>query len=302
MNDTFTLPDGTKAGTGNIRPDQLPKGLFKSFDSTFKLLEDAEVKGLLIENGEQRYLKLRQQREYCMINQDSVGKCNASAFVAGLYQVRGNNGHDQHVIADNYMYWNINGGKDQGSLLHHGMVFGKETGVAPRQLTTRDGEIIGNIDHLAYNKRQVPANIMTAANEQAARFRAHEPYTLPEDWAGFRQTVMTALALDFPIVMAWDVSNNSMRLNRDYIVSGRGMGNHASLWHSAKWVGGRDGVHPDLKNSWGPTLSPVYGPPSQGWGNGGYGLMTMEQAFHCRQWHEFYVLTGCTEDGWNSIL
>ena len=113
---------------------------------------------------------------------------------------------------------------------------------------------------------------------------------------------MTAVALDYPVVMAWDVTERSMRLNNGYIVSGRGMGNHASLFHSAKWVGGHDGVHPDLRNSWGPTKSRVYGPASQGWGDEGFGLMTMEQAHHCRQWHEFYVLTGCGGDSWNSII
>lgn len=87
-----------------------------------------------------------------------------------------------------------------------------------------------------------------------------------------------------------------MRLNNGYAVVGNGKGNHANVFHSAKWVGGRDLVHPDDRNSWGPTQSEEYGRRGQSWGDGGFALFTMEQAFACNQWHDTYVITSAKPD------
>jgi len=77
---------------------------------------------------------------------------------------------------------------------------------------------------------------------------------------------------------------------------GRGPGNHANVFHSAKWVGGSDLVHPDDRNSWGPTQSGDYGTSRGGWGDGGYALFTMEDAYACARYHATYVVTSAVKD------
>jgi len=224
-----------------------------------------------------------------------VHNCNASAAVGGLYQIGEQTGQKHVALADNYLYMNINGGRDVGSLLHHGMEFIKNSGCAPRVLPS------GQIGHLVYNKSQVNRQVLQEADQEASRFKVWEPYQIPTDYAGFVRTIATCLARGYPIVMAWHVSNASMRLNNGYVVQGNGPGNHATLFHSAKWVGGKDLVHPDLKNSWGPTQDELYGPKGASWGEAGYGLLTMQSAFQCRKYHDFYVLTGAIEDPKNSL-
>jgi hypothetical protein len=68
------------------------------------------------------------------------------------------------------------------------------------------------------------------------------------------------------------------------------------LLHSAKWVGGRELIHADIKNSWGPTMDEMYGPRTGGWGEQGFGLCTMEQAFACLNNHDYYVLTSVRQN------
>ena len=286
----FQLPDGTLVGTGNIAPPSLP-ALFSEFPQQ-NLLDDGEIKKLLAGD---RHKVLRNKYRNWMINQASVGKCNASAAIGAGYRVRDKSGQSHVALADNYMYMHINDGQDRGSLLHHGMKFGKDTGIAPREII--DGtRKVGEIDHNAYNTRQVDPQLLQLAHANAPRFKFWEPMRIPTDYDLFRRTVATCLALDIPIVMAWDVTNASMRLRGEYIQSGQGMGNHASFFHSAKFVGGRDIVHPDLCNSWGPTASAMYGPQNAGWGDRGFGLMTMPQAFQCRQYHDFYAIMDFVQD------
>lgn len=285
----FTLPDGTKVACGNLVPDA-PSNLYSEFPQN-KLLDDADIKKLL---GSGRHVALRKEFLRWMINQSSVGKCNASAQVGAQYRVRKKAGMKHVALADNHMYWSINGGRDSGSLLHKGMEFAQKVGVAPRVLKS------GTIGHLVYNKSQVKPELVREANEEAGRFKTHEPFRVPTDWDGFRRTIATALALDLPVIMAWHVSNSSMRLSNGYAVQGRGAGNHASFFHSAKYVGGNDIVHPDLCNSWGPSQEELYGPKGSGWGDSGFGLMTMESAFQCRRFHEFFVIPQVAEDSKNA--
>jgi hypothetical protein len=93
-----------------------------------------------------------------------------------------------------------------------------------------------------------------------------------------------------------------MRLRDGYVITGRGVGNHATYFHSAKFVGGSDIVHPDMKNSWGPSVNPDYGRVGQGWGDGGYALFTMEQAFSCNKNHYTYACVGSTPDPDDKVI
>ncbi len=228
-----------------------------------------------------------------MCNQGAVGKCNSTAAVGAMFRLRDQNGHKHVPLADNDLYIRINDGVDQGSMLDDGMEACANDGVAPRfvELNGQDYEI----PHLSYRTNHLRRGAWEVAGQQRSRFRTHEPIRLPT-CSNFARAVASCLARDWPIVMAWHVGGSSNRLLSGYIQQGRGPGNHASFWHSAKFVGGQDIVHPDLCNSWGPTENEVYGPRQGSWGDGGYGLMTMESAAYCRRNHVFYVLTGVTED------
>ncbi len=62
---------------------------------------------------------------------------------------------------------------------------------------------------------------------------------VPRDYPSFRIAIASAIARDYPIIIAWHVSNASMRLNNGFIVQGRGPGNHATFIHSGKFVEGK---------------------------------------------------------------
>lgn len=291
----FTLPDGGKVATGNLVPAALPR-LFSEFDDSNNL-DDKDIEKLLKNDV---YKQQRTKYSKWVIQQSSVGKCNTSAAVGGLYRIRDKAGMRHVPLADNHLYWRINGGQDQGSMLHDGMRVVRDGGVSSRILQVNGKDY--RIPDLVYNVKQLPAGVVAAANADGQRFKSFEPRRLPEDYKSFVRAVASALARGYVIVFAWHVGNASMRLNNGYAVPGNGPGNHATLFHSGRWVGGQDLVHPDCLNSWGPTQDAIYGPRGSGWGDGGYGLFTMQQAFACRRYHDFYVMTGCCDDPQDKVL
>jgi hypothetical protein len=138
--------------------------------------------------------------------------------------------------------------------------------------------------------------VLAAADAEAARFRGWEWYRAPRDFKSFARCLASELARRNPVVFAWHVGAGSMRLRNGYVVTGNGRGNHATYFHSAKWVGGSDLVNPDMRNSWGPSQHEDYGRPGQSWGDGGFALFTMEQAFACNEWHDTYIVTSARPD------
>ena len=148
----------------------------------------------------------------------------------------------------------------------------------------------------SYNKRQLSGDAVREADKQASRFRGWEWYRAPRDFSTFKRCIASELARRNPVVFAWHVGNGSGRLRNGYVVTGRGPGNHATYFHSAKWVGGDDLVHPDCRNSWGPSQNPAYGRPGQSWGDKGFALFTMAQAFSCTSHHDTYIVTSARPD------
>jgi hypothetical protein len=287
----FLLPDGTKVATGYIPITEDARNHVMANVPAYPesmLLDDADIKKSL---GDDKYKLFRKLRSGWTLNQAQLGKCNAAATVGGVHNIRGSSGHKHVVLSDCYLYMNINGGRDGGSALEDGFAFA-EGGLAPRVLTAA-GQTY-TIPSNVYNKRQVLANWLSIAESQRHFFQTWEAYRLPcSDYNTFKRYTASALARDHQIVFAWHVGNSSMRLRNGYVVTGNGPGNHATLFHSAKYVGGDDIVHPDMQNSWGPSKDPMYGPvESQGWGDDGRGLFTMQDAYKCSHNHVFWVITG----------
>lgn len=297
----FKLDDGTEVGNGCLLPTQeeieLAESSYKVFGGN-ELLDDNDCEKLLKDN---RYKTLREKRRKRMINQARLGKCNASATVSGAHQATETSGQPVKVFSDCHLYMRINGGRDQGSGLIQGMRETETSGLAPRNL--EDGSDKYRIPHNVYSKSQMPTRWLSVANRLAKSNLGFELQIVPKSWSDFVPAVKSAVARDLPIINAWDVAGGSMRLNNGYINQGNGLGNHATLAHSGKWVGGRDGVHPDIQNSWGPSPDEIFGPvSSSGWGEGGFGLMTMEEFFQCRQTHVFWVFVNISLRNENNPL
>lgn len=249
-------------------------------------LDSNDIKKLL--DGDKYRLHRKEASPY-VINQGGIGKCNASAGEAAMEKVRRQQGMRDVVLCDNFLYASINGGYDRGSTLIAAFKFLQTNGICPRILKTERGYY--TIPTNVYSFRQLPSHVVSAAKKAASNFKGWEFYKVPKNFEGFKRCVASALARRQPVVMAWHVFGGSSRLRNGYVQCGRGPGNHASMFHSAKFVGGSDIVHPDLENSWGPSKTPLRGSLVGGWGEDGFGLMTMEDAYRCIEHHDYYVVT-----------
>lgn len=291
--DLWELPEGDLVGTG-LNPASVEETRLLQSVGNYPedwLLDDREIEQRL--KGD-KYKESRAKLAPWMINQSRLGKCNASAAQAAVEQVRESQGFNHEVLCDNQMYWRINGGQDRGSALVSAFNELQKNGISSRVLKIDGRDYVIPVD--VYNERSLPRGIANAATADARRFLGWEFYKVPTNYSGFRRVVASALARWQPVVFAWHVGSESMRLKNGYVQQGRGKGNHATVWHSAKWVGGTDLVHPDVKNSWGPSQDSLYGPTGTGWGDGGYGLFTMQSAYQCIKWHDFYVAVSVRPD------
>lgn len=285
--------DGMKINLGCRLPDAEEKALMAQ-SPTYpekRLLDDKDIQKGLVNDY---YRESRKRLAPYMINQNPLGKCNASALKGAMEQIRMNQGMPHVILSDNDAYMQMNGGQDNGSALIRAFQVAQQRGIAPLRVQVQGKEYTIPLD--AFNSRHVPAAAREAANAEAGRFKGWEWYRAPRDFATFARCVASELARRNPVVFAWDVSSGSMRLNNGYVVNGRGKGNHATYFHSAKWVGGKTLVHPDMRNSWGPSQSADYGKPGQSWGDAGFALFTMEQAFACNEWHDTYIVTSARPD------
>lgn len=286
----FFLPDGTEVGTGLLLADDESKKVQSSYPvygEEFYL--DAKDIEKSLKND--TYKTFRRIRSPWVQNQGQIGQCNASATVAAFHNRRLTDGMAHVALSSNYLYMHINGGRDQGSQLVHGLEFSKK-GLAPRELIVDGQKKL--FPATVFSTRQVPTALLRAAAAAAPTYQSFEAYRLPsDDYATFKIALASALARDHQVIHAWHVGRNSMNLRNGYVQVARGVGNHATLFHSAKWVGGQDLVHPDCQNSWGPSKNALYGQVSrEGWGEDGFGLFTMSDAFACSSTHVFWVLPG----------
>lgn len=287
--DDFLLPDGTLA-RGGLLPQTAADEALVAAAPMFPedmLLDDKDISKLL--SGDV-YKSWRNLRSKWVLNQGNLGSCNAAATVGAIHNRRALEGLAHVPLSVNYLYMHINGGRDSGSTLAAGIEFAKQ-GVAPVTIK-HDGDT-WKLPLTVYNTRQVDQTWLRRAREESKGFQAFEPYKLPVgNYTLFKRAVASALARDFQIVHAWHVGRNSMSLRNGRIVVGRGPGNHATLAHSAKWVGGTDLALIDIQNSWGPSANPIYGARTSGWGEGGFGLMTMEDFYACAKNHAYWVYAG----------
>lgn len=289
----FKLDDGAEVSTGLVLPDATELKLMASLpEYPQEFMLDRKDMEAAFKN--EYYKKSRSRLRKYMINQSRLGKCNASAVVGAFDQVCLNQGMPHAPLSDCDLYMRINGGRDSGSALIRGFEEAQRGGVSTRELQIEGRERLFPLD--VYNARQLDRKILEAAKESRSRHRGWEWYRAPLDYSNFKVAIASALAHRHPVVFAWHVGSKSMRLRNGYVQVGSGRGNHANVFHSGKWVGGDDLIHPDDRNNWGPVMNTMYGPKSTGWGDGGFGLFTMQDAYRCVKYHYTYICTSVRPD------
>lgn len=286
----FQLPDGLFVGTG-LLPETQESGLLSASYPVYGeefYHEPKDIEKLL--KGDV-YQTFRRIRSPYVISQGGVGQCASASPTSAMHNIRMSEGLPHVALNGNYIYTQVNGGRDNGSLLVNNFTEFKK-GIPPRVLTVDGKEVV--YPHTAFRRRDVSPALLQAADKARVAYQSFEAYRLPsENYNTFRIALASALANDHQVLMAWHVVNASMNLRNGYVVCGNGPGNHASLFHSAKWVGGADIVHPDLQNTWGPSKNArLYGPTGYSWGQDGFGLMTMTDSYKCARNHVFWVLPG----------
>lgn len=291
MTAIFKLPDGSSVGTGLLMPtpEIIEESVKAPMYSENKFLDPKDIEKAL--KGD-KYLTFRRMRQKLITNQGGLGQCNASATVAAFHNRRQLDGMAEVPLSSNHLYMNINGGQDGGSQLLDGLKYTAAKGVSPVQVRV-NGSIV-NFPTNVYDRRQVNQPLLKAADAAALTYQSFEAFRVPADsYANFRIAIASALAWDQQVIIALNVGQPFMNLRGGYIQQSPGAGNHALLAHSAKWVGGEDLVHADIQNSWGPCTNPLLGRTGgEGWGEGGFGLITMSSLWQCAKYHVFWVLPG----------
>lgn len=286
----FKLPDGSEVGTGLLMPTAAQQQLAMAapvYGENF-YLEPKDIEKAL--KGDV-YKTFRRLRQPYMLNQGSNGSCNAEATVGAFHNRRLLDGLKHVALSSKHLYMNINGGRDSGSMLDDGLRYAATKGISPKELKVDGKPVV--FPHNVFNKRQISSQLLREADIAATSFLSHEAFRLPVDtFANFKIALASAMAQDHQVIFAWMAGGNATNLRNGYVQQARGMGNHATLFHSGKWVGGADLVHPDCQNSWGPSANVLYGPVNQGVWDGGFGLFTMESAYQCAKFHTFWVLPG----------
>ena len=289
--EVLTLLDGEQVGTGLLLPTEkdLKDALRFNVYADDQFLEASDIEKSLKNDKYKTFRRLRSKR---IINQGSIGKCNASAIVAAFHNRRELDGMTDVVLADSHLYMNINGGSDRGSQLVHGMEYSTLNGVSPVLLDVNGEQ--QKFPLAAFNRRQVSQALLRAADTAAKTYQTFEAYRVPvTDYNTFKIAIASAIARDHQIIIALHAGRSFMSLNKGYIQQSRGPGNHALIVHSGKWVGGDDLVHADIQNSWGPCKNPLLGRVGgSGWGEDGFGLITMSSLWQCARSHVFWVFPG----------
>jgi hypothetical protein len=287
----ITLPDGTQVATGLLMPskEDTQNALRFPLYGEDRFLEPADIEKSL--KGD-KYKSFRRLRSKLIVNQGSIGKCCPSSVIGAFHNRRELDGLTETFLADSHLYMNINRGRDGGSQLIHAMEYSQVGGISPVRLKVNNTEMLFPLT--AFNRRQVNQPLLKAADEAAKTYQAFEPYRVPiNDYPTFRIAVASALARDHQIIVAVHAGRSFSALRQGYVQQASGFGNHAVLLHSGRWVGGEDLVHPDIQNSWGPSKNPLLGRVGgSGWGEDGFGLITMSSLWQCARTHTFWVFPG----------
>lgn len=201
-------------------------------------------------------------------NQRSHGSCNGFSCTAAVAKTRYLRGQKWEDLSGAFCYAQMNGGRDQGSMLDDGMEVVQQVGVAP--------ESYGGWDRI-YQQ-----HYGRDAYEAAKRFRAEEVLVLNSELE-----LASAILLRYIPVVAVHVDGNFDRVGVDGVSrGGQGVGNHSIHLDGFSWSEQLGCLKFDNEGSWGPE-----------WGDEGRIFLTWERHLKaCRQYHQFFGVRGVVDD------
>jgi len=221
---------GNERRCGSLLPPANFVSSFKTFESEKPIYSDAEIRRILTDPNRVPARKIFGAS--WVMNQFSKGSCNGYAGAGALSKARYRRGiRDNLLLSGAWLYSLINGNRDNGSALEDGLKRIQTDGVPPLSLVPWD---------MIY-QRDMPPN----AKAEAAKHKGLVCYAVQT-----RQGFRSALAADFPVIVAVSAGTNFQRLDGKGIAGvDRGMGNHAVHCDDICLVGGEE-VY-DTAGSWG---------------------------------------------------
>ena len=233
IEEIFDLDGGVRR-LGALAPDP---GMLKAFQDAVDAVEeltDAEIERLLLDPNRVPARKTFVDDWIC--NQLSFGSCNGWATAEAIARGRYRRGIRDGItrFSGSYCYSWMNGGRDQGSALSDGIEVANERGAPPEILCPAD----------KIYRKQIPASVDVEASKHRG-FRLRPVKTM--------QGLRTALAKQWPCIVAVHAGGNFQRLNSDG-VSGvdNGMGNHSVCVDDLVRKGSKEFF--DMANSWGTSF------------------------------------------------
>jgi len=205
----FHLDNGVPVRTGMLISEEKEISGLQGFADKIGVLPKDHIAKILGDKARKAGRKLFDTS--WIKNQGRRGSCCAYACAALLEKTRFIRGQERVKLGPEYLYANINGGRDQGAQLKHG-IKETETGGIPRS------ELVPYESYLI--RQQKPE-----AKADALRFRI-----LQDEYFGIysEEEMATALALNWIVLVAVHVTNAWMKLDSNGVVlASDGMGNHA---------------------------------------------------------------------------
>lgn len=243
-----------------------PEGLtcaFPTFESTFEVWDDQQIRRVITDPDRvpSRVLFGPEWNQ----NQRSHGSCNGFAEANVYGKARRLRGiMDKRLFSGAFAYSLMNGGRDQGSVLEHGM----------RNLPIHGVCYAETVPWNQIYPHQQPAH----AKAEALKHRGLVVFK-----AETLQGLRTGLAKRMPAVIAVHAGRNFQRLNSQGIAGvDSGGGNHSVHADDLCIIGGQEVF--DHENSWG-----------LGYGTNGRSYLTTEHFAQTFRNHTFY-LVGSTEE------
>lgn len=269
--ETITEPEtGVERRLGCVVPMVFPTG-FTGFADAFpnEMLTWASIKSALAGRpsmwGRRRIFAgkkyIREQHE--------LGSCNGWAVAGRLARLRELRGEPYVCLSGSDAYSQMNGGRDQGSILADGVKVLEVGGIAPE-------------DMVPYNQIYTH-QISAEAKAARSRFKGFKSYAVDTELE-----LASALVLGRVAVVAVHVPNGTAFMKQDgdgINLAGNGHGNH-SVGVDDLRLGAHGNLNYDMGNSWG-----------TGYCEGGYTWLTWDR--HLREtvkFHRFFVLVSTTDD------
>jgi len=206
------------------------------------------------------------------INQRQRGSCASAATLLSKYRAMVLGGWNEFpLLSWEFLYAQVNGGQDRGSLLEDNMKAVMTTGVAP--LDTQRHPINRDIDKSDYTPEEY---------REAQKYRAVDCRTIDTEL----ELATLLLSGAGAAVVAVDVDGSFMQMDRNGIAGGgNGVGNHAVCVDDVDIINGELAF--DNDGSWGENVH-----------DGGRVYLTWKRHFHkTPKYHRFFALLAASNPG-----